>query len=120
MFIILKKKTLFDDVSKPLQLLTKLTWSEERGLHLWIFSGQNKLNKETPVSFLWLNKQSEFKGQHNFILFTFYFVYICRTLPPFYLQTVSWESYFFFTDDGYYNVSFKHYLLFMEFVDKNK
>ena len=48
------------------------------------------LQRNTFSMFPWLNKQTDLKRQHSFILF--YFVYMWRTLPPFYLQTVFCEQ----------------------------
>ena len=51
----------------------------------------DKLDKQTLL-FVWLSKQNDFKGQHNFILF--YFVYMQQTLPPLSFKKFSYLSLF--------------------------
>ena len=65
-------------------------------------------NNNLPL-FLWLNEQTELKGQHNLI--QFYFVYIWRTLPPFSFTQCSgdliwlWEQLFCFSYGKKLNIS---------------
>ena len=65
--------------------------SEEKNDYLLTFSmlHLNRLNRFPSVS--WLNKQTELKEKHIFILF--YLVFMWRTLPPSQFQTLFWGHY---------------------------